>query len=113
MAAKRVSVILGEILEHIAREGARPQEWRFELLATSELSSHLAILNTPTAREFILEAYSARDAHDVERALLEMGCTSTEQEEDATRNFIWMARTVTSENFAVNPSDPVSAPHRG
>jgi hypothetical protein len=106
MTAKRVSVILSEIAEHIRTHGSVPTEWRFELLGSAE-SIGRQVARGGAGK--IFEAYSARDAHDVECALLKMGCACLAAGDESSQTFIWIERsTVPADPSKL--SDPVSLP---
>lgn len=111
MAAKRVSVILGEIIEHLDRQGRRPQDWRCELLGAGEVAARAAQNVVGNQVGILFEAYSARDAHDVECELLKMGCVGTDLREDPSRNFIWI-EPVTRPEDASGKSKTAAVPQR-
>jgi hypothetical protein len=92
MTAKRVSVILREMTEHMASQGSKPVEWRFEVLGAAEVSGRIGSKEGSGAVGVLFEAYSARDAHDVECELVKLGCVCENPRDDATRNFIWIER---------------------
>jgi hypothetical protein len=108
MAAKRVSVILGEVIEVMKSQASRPVEWRFELVAGPDSVRRPGLTSDSS---HVFEAYSARDAHDVECALREMGCLGCVASEDVSLNFIWIERTTVASDQG-RSTDPVSLPRR-
>ncbi|MGA2552903.1 MAG: hypothetical protein ABSF50_22395 [Burkholderiaceae bacterium] len=96
MGAKRVSVILAEITQKILDEKSRPADWRFELLDGADVARRVDPQNASGAQGAVFEAYSARDAHDVECALVDMGCVQIAALEDSALNFVWIERIILS-----------------
>lgn len=107
MVAKRVSVIVTELSAHIRDHGGDASNWHFEILDAVDALGRLGTSKSQDATRMVCEAYSARDAHDVECALQSLGCVLIAPNEGATRTFIWLERVVCEDE--TNPPPPKRA----
>ena len=87
MSAKRASIMLAEIVEHIHANGGHPSDWRVTVtdmhaLRNSPVDTHDQVSSC------YREAYSARDAHEVALALTDIGCLEDGSTEDESATVV-------------------------
>jgi|GEM_PF-3389813 len=87
MPAKRASIMLAEIEEHIRANGAQPSDWRVTVTDMRTLQDSSGIARDQPESCF-REAYSARDAHEVALALTDIGCLEDSSTEDESATVV-------------------------
>jgi hypothetical protein len=87
MPAKRASIMLAEIEEHIRANGAHPSDWRVTVTDMRTLQDSSGIAHDQPESCF-REAYSARDAHEVALALTDIGCLEDGSTEDESATVV-------------------------
>lgn len=82
--ARRVSVLVTTLLQHMADHGEPLSDWSVRLIIKPPE------MTGATAADLVVEAYSARDALDVALTLARRGCQYDAGNDDATALFVWI-----------------------